>query len=331
MNARTTVRYVLSAAVMGALATASACCPGDGWEESRPIDIGVSADLNAVAHLQDAEFLYLAVGSGGTVVAWADDYIGHVTKKSWTIPGDVELRGALSRPFGESHEWWVIGDGGFAAVTDDRGETWSTVDVGTTADLHAILEVDERLVVVGDAGVRVLESDGTWIEPPAPTDGWGQLRDVALGESTERLCAVGLGGLILTANGPTDDWVAEDSGTSADLFAVGEFLEERLIGATGATGTVVVRDVDSSEWRSLDSGIEADIIDYRDDHFLTADGELLEAGYERDVWGLEHLETLPGARALIRHQTVGSLTLIVVGEAGSVNVKWSSSCFFSKA
>src|SRR5688500_17640550 len=109
MNARSTARYVFSAAAMGVLATASACCLKDGWQESESVDVGVSADLDAVTHLQDAEYLYLAVGSGGTAVAWGYDDTGEMVAKTWTLPGDVELRDALSRPAGDSHEWWVIG------------------------------------------------------------------------------------------------------------------------------------------------------------------------------------------------------------------------------
>lgn len=327
------MRYLLSAAATaGILATASACCLREGWEAAESVDVGVSADLNAVAHLPDPEFSYLAVGSGGTVVAWIDFFTGEVNAKAFTVPGDVDLRGAASRANGDRREWWVIGDGGFAAVSDDRGETWSNVDLATTANLHAIIEIDERLVVVGDAVVRMSEADGMWFEPPAPVGGWGQLRDIAYDANSMRLYAVGLGGVISTADDPSSDWVAEDSGTTADLFAVGNFWEEGLIGASGAAGTVVVRETDAPGWRSLDSGLEADIIDYQSGFFLTADGELLEAGYERDAWVLEHIDTLPGAQAVIRHQFVEADKLIVVGDAGSVNSKWPAGgdCWFSK-
>jgi hypothetical protein len=311
---------------MGVLATASACCLREGWEPAESVDVGVSADLHAVAHLPDPDYGYLAVGAGGTVVAWTDDFTGEVTAKAWTVPGDVDLRGAASLANGDRREWWVIGDGGFAAVSDDRGETWSNVDLATTANLHAIIEIDERLVVVGDNVVRMRETNGTWIEPEAPASGWGQLRDIVYDSNSMRLVAVGLGGVIASADDPSGYWVVEDSGTTADLFAVGNFWEEGLIGASGAAGTVVVRETDAPGWRSLDSGLEADLIDYQSGYFLTADGELLEAGYERDVWVLEHLETLPGARALIRHQLEEGTKLIAVGDQGLVTTKWTASC-----
>jgi hypothetical protein len=327
------VRYLCSAAAMTAiLATASACCLEKGWDSADKVDVGVSADLNAVAHLPDPEFSYLAVGSGGTVVAWRDFISGEVNAKAFTVPGDVDLRGTASRANGELLEWWVIGDGGFAAVSDDRGETWSTVDLATTADLHAIVEIDQRLVVVGDDVVRMSEPDGIWFEPPAPVGGWGQLRDIVHDTSPMRLYAVGLGGVILAADDPSNEWVAEDSGTTSDLLAVGQFWEEGLIGASGAAGTVVVRDSNAPGWRSLDSGVEVDLIDYQSGYFLSADGELLEAGYKHDAWVLEPLDTLPGAQAVIRHALVEADKLIIVGDAGSVNVKWPAGggCFWSK-
>jgi hypothetical protein len=317
------MRYLISAAAaMAVLATSSACCWDGGWQASESVDVGVSADLEAVVPLADPQFGYLAVGSGGTVVAW--DYADEVNAKVWTMAGEVSLNGVVSLGHGEDSEWWVIGEGGFVAVTEDRGETWSTIDLLTTADLHAIVAIDDRLVVVGDAVVRVREPDGIWIEPPAPVGGWGQLRDVAheAGWGTP-VWAVGMGGIIWTAEDPSGAWVAEDSGTTADLFAAGIFQEEGLLAASGASGTVVVRDVEASEWRSLDSGIEADIIHYHDDYFLTADGQLLEARYRRDVWGLEHVETFPGARAFI-HEIWESDKVVVVGDAGSVSKKWNS-------
>lgn len=319
------MRYLFcAAATTGMLATASACCLSEGWEPAESVDVGVSADLDAVTHLPDPEFSYLAVGSGGTVVVWTDSSTGEVNAKAHTVPGEVDLRGAASRANGDSREWWVIGDGGFAAFSADRGETWSTVDLATTADLHAIIEIDDRLVVVGDDVLRVGEPDGMWFEPPMPLDGWGQLRDIVHDESSMRLYAVGLGGRILTVDDPSNEWAAEDSGTTADLFAVGQFWEEELIGASGAAGTVVVRELDASEWRSLDSGVETDIIDYQSGYFLTADGELLEAGPEGDALVLERLETLPGAQAVIRHQHTEGTKLIVVGDAGLVSVKWAA-------
>jgi hypothetical protein len=323
-------RYLVSAVVTGALAVSTACCPNERrWEDSESIDVGVSADLDAVGYVYYAPGYtspgYLAVGSGGTVVAWNAE----TTAKAQTVPGEVDLHGVVSRLHSDSSEWWVIGDGGFAAVTNDQGGTWSTVDLATTADLHAIIEIGERVIVVGDDTVRVREPDGTWIEPPGSVEGWGQLRDIA---SFGGLWAVGLDGVIWTASDPSGEWVAEDSGTSADLFAAGLFSSERLLGAAGAGGTVVVRDADApeSEWRSLDSGIEVDIVDYEADFFLTAEGELLEAGYDHDAWGLEHVETFSGARAMFLEQEVVGIRLTVVGDAGSVSVKWTASCSFSK-
>jgi hypothetical protein len=326
VNARST-RYLVSAALTLVLGTSTACWPCERWRVSESFDVGVSADLDAVVEIGSTDYTYLAVGSGGTVVAWNEFSTNEA--QVWTLPGNVDLHGAaVGRGDGNGSEWWVVGDGGFAAVTENRGQTWSTVDLATTANLHAIIEIEERLVVVGDAVVRVREPDGTWIEPLASAVGWGQLRDVAYANG---LWAVGLGGVIWTASDPSGEWVAEDSGTTADLFAAGWFSEQ-LLGAAGAAGTVVVREADASEWRSLDSGLDADILDYQADFFLTAEGELLEAGYEHHAWGLEHVETFPGARAILPGQEMAAIGLVVVGDAGSVTTKWNASCgsVFSK-
>lgn len=51
----------------------------------------------------------------------------------------------------------VVGDGGFAARTDNYNRPWKTVDLQTSADLHALITVGEVVIIVGDEAVRVLQ------------------------------------------------------------------------------------------------------------------------------------------------------------------------------
>ena len=229
----------------------------------------------------------------------------------WTLPGAGELHAV--------HDWLVVGEQSFAAESLDQGLTWTPIELGIGGDLHAIARVDQRLVVVGDELVLVRESDGTWLEPPPPPEGWGQLRDVHHDPVVDRTWAVGLGGRIWRSADPRESWLAEDSGTTADLFAIARFAagSEQLM-AAGADGALQVRErtSEASPWRTEASGVEVDILDAHQGKLLTAEGVLLEHAGD----GFEIVETVAGARKL-----AGDAYL--VGDAGLVARKRFEACY----
>jgi hypothetical protein len=222
--------------------------------------------------------------------------------------------------------WVVVGDGGFAAVTNNSGETWTTLDLGTSADLHAVFTVDDSVVVVGDNVVRVLQADDTWLEPANPQVGWGQLRagtSPSRAAGDRRTYVVGLGGAISSTTDPSAVWVAEDSGAGVDLFAVGPLGQ--AVAAVGANGTFLVRE--AGEWSPIETERTTDFVDYLDfDPFgvvLAADGELLQCDQDDLSEGFQHLDRFEGARDLVAQPL--NLGLIVVGDAGlavSIDYLW---------
>jgi hypothetical protein len=304
----------ISLLATAAIGVALPGCPlffGDcgGWGDTMTIGLGVSVDLHAVAAPSgelDIDRVYrgLAVGAGGTIVTWgfADEPFVEVSSV-----GTADLRAILA----EFNDWWVAGDGGTVAVSGDRGQTWTTVALPTTADLHVIARIGGQLLVAGDDVVLAQHADGSWIEVARPDGGWGRLR--ALYFFDGRFYAVGLAGVIWSTTDPRGEWAAEDSGTQADLFAIGGLYYKRrhtLPVAFGAGGTVLVRK--SKGWDRVDSGQSVDLVDYDDRWVLGGNGEL----FEIDSRGkLSSIDTFAGAVALA--ESTYSAGLIAVGNGGA--------------
>jgi hypothetical protein len=309
---------------IAALGTVNACvlsCLGGGWEKGiGTIELGVSADLHAVVRAQGSvdtrSYSYLAVGAGGTVVGWGEHVDDSRDRfvESWVV-GDADLRAAWS----DDSDWWVVGDAGMVARSTDLGETWTTVDLGTSSDLHAITSVEGRLVIVGDEVVRVRDVDGTWFEPPTPTQGWGRLRGLHHDDDgvwAGRTWAVGLDGVIWSTLEPGEAWSAESGGVTADLFAIGRsYYDERIV-AVGEQGTVVVRDANT--WTPVESGTEIDLVGYQYGGVLGAGGQVFELDLPH---GLEHVETFDAGRAF-----VFDLYVVVVGDGGMAADKYKHTC-----
>lgn len=308
------------AAVSVALMSMSGCgCEGwVGWGEPRPLELNVTAELHAVAPLDDDEgmpvtYTGLAVGAEGTIVIWGFDFavdlVGSEPFVQVSSFGTADLRSILAEP----GSWWIVGDAGTAAVSDDRGQTWNAVDLSTTADLRAIARVESQLVVAGDELVLVQNTDETWTEV-APSDGdWGQLR--ALYNHGGRLYAVGLDGVIWSTIDPRDEWVAESSGTQADLFAIGHLDHRRegeTVVAVGAGGTLLLRR--SNGWDQIRNGENVDLIDYDEGHALGANGDLFDVDSRAKP---SYIDTIPGAGAIAESAGYWSSDLAVVGNDGA--------------
>jgi hypothetical protein len=267
----------------------------------RQLELDLDADLRAVVWFDDFGFegkqrVYhnLAVADGNSVAAWGYDLESESGYFSETFSlGDVELRGVAGNG-GFAPIWWAVGDNGFAALSEDWGQTWTTLDLaGSTANLHAIIDTGSRMVVVGDQVVLVQGIDGSWSEPTPPAGGWGQLRAVVWNGS--RIWAVGLGGVIRSASDPGHEWIAESSGVTSDLFAVAEWRvdgEDRMV-AVGAAGTLLIRDADG--WRRARTRENVTLVDFADGVALGSGGQLFDVNKRGK---LSLLETFPGARAL---------------------------------
>jgi hypothetical protein len=306
----------IAAAASSLEGCAFACLSYDPWSETETIELETDADLHAVVRLPERNegnriHTGLAVGAGGSVIAWGDDYdltnYSHLPfVEHWQV-GEADLHAAWA----DESTWWVLGDAGTVAVSHDLGLTWTPVDIGTTANLRGIAKVGSQLVVVGDGVVWVQGSAGNWTEALAPAGGWGELR--AVHHDGSRVYAVGLSGKIWSAADPSGEWVAENIGTDVDLFDVGRFrphYNEVLIAVVGAAGTLLLRD--ASGWDRVNTRTSVDLIAYDDGGVLAADGELFEISEKQR---LRSVESLPGAQALSYVRGLGALAVGADGVA----------------
>jgi photosystem II stability/assembly factor-like uncharacterized protein len=286
--------------VVVALAALVTACVCDMDTDIVTVELGVDVDLDAVLPLDgthdERDYRLLAVGDSGTIVVVGTDWSGanwsgrgtEVFVDSSDV-GDADLHAAWSVGTG----WWVVGDAGTVATSDNFGRTWNPVTLpGGSADLHGITEFSGHMVIVGDDLVLVRNFDGTWIELSAPMGEWGQLRAVAA--HNERIYAVGLGGVVWSASDPGGEWVSEDVGVDVDLFDVGRRSSfPEVIAIVGAQGTVLLGDIDG--WIQGDTGVTLDLVDYDGGHVLDADGNVYRID---DDGSLTVSEIRTGATAL---------------------------------
>ena len=319
MNSRSltlAIQLLTTAGASFALMTLSGCpfvlgCGDDtGWREPQPISLGINVDLEAVVRLQESEgeryWTNLAVGAGGTVVAWGET-IGETIEpfvEQFLVGGSV-LRGVAVDEMG----WWVVGDGGVLAVSQTRGQMWSMIDLGINSNFHAIASQAGKVVVVGDDIVVVRETSGNWVEIVPPNGGWGQLRGL-YGDGT-RIYVVGLAGVVWSCTDPQGEWTAEEIGVDVDLFGVcGHYSDTQQVLIVGAQGTIVRGDPGAG-WTMVDSNTNVDFVDCSESTLLAADGAVTELRSEGDFVSVG---TFPGARALFHEPYTD---LVTVGEGGA--------------
>lgn len=280
----------------------SMACSESGWQ-SEKVKLGVGADLSAVEATpsQSPFHGYVAVGASGAIVSWESKNPRRRKDRFIRVRdiGDRDLRALSWLPHRES--LIVVGDGGTAALSDDFGDSWTSLELDVDADLHAILYVFAgwvgRTLILGDDVVLNEQPDGTWAPLPPPEGGWGDLR---AGDSRYRTYLVGLEGVVWQNAEPFDPaspWIRQPTGTTADLFAVdsgphSEETAESMV-VVGSQGMLLI--YDSGTWERIDTGRTADFIRYSDPLLLTDEGEILELDWDDEGIELEHVRTFPGA------------------------------------
>jgi hypothetical protein len=292
-------------------------CYGDcgGWEKAVAIELGIDTDLVALEPFPRYENGYVAVGAEGTVVVVTTSGEGMVKSVEVSTVSEATLRAAST----SGSVWWVVGDEGTAAFSSDRGLSWTLIELGTSADLYAVIDIGSRVIVAGDDVVLIQAADGTWSEVPPPADAWGKLR-AAHGAAT-RTYLVGHEGVIWSAEDPGGEWVAESVGVDADLVDVGPRSSDRWeqsIVVVGANGTLLIRDGDG--WSRVETGVGVDLLGWSEGFALAADGRVFELG---DGLELVPFDTFVGARALSAEH---SGEMLVVGNAGMAGSKADIAC-----
>ncbi len=145
---------------------------------------------------------------------------------------------------------WVAAEDGALLRTINGGADWILVDLGTTANLHALGEVGGVGWAVGDAGVLRKTSDqgASWIAQDAGT--LAVLRGVSVFDP-DHVWAVGDGGIVVATGDGGATWRLANSGV-ARLCAVG-FVDKLTGLAVGHSGAIVASVDGGQTWSSVAS------------------------------------------------------------------------------
>jgi hypothetical protein len=309
MLPRSAVVRLASIVLLGLTSTA---CADYGWK-SETFDLGVAADLRAVTSLGGS---HLAAGESGTVVVLRDD-------------GGVVVRDIGDRDLNAVSYGMVVGDGGFAATSDDDGLTWTALDLGVSADLHAIVDLGDYFAILGDDVVLLRQDDGTWTPLEPPEGEWGRLR--AGKDDGYFQYLVGLEGIVWTnvEDPALASWGRESVGTTADLFAIGDGPEtpdgeSDTVVIAGSNGTLLTHTRWTWDWHRLETDTTADFIGYSSGILLTAEGEIMELEAIEQPWRarLVHLHDYPGALGLDASVDPVEREIVLVGADGLAARLW---------
>src|SRR5690606_5049450 len=107
-------------------------------------------------------YRFLAVGDSGTVVAWGHDLSRKLEPFVEVFEvGEADLHAVwVAGTQTDPTAWWVVGEGGTVAISDNHGRTWNQITLpGGSADLHGISEFEGRVVIVGDELVLARDFD----------------------------------------------------------------------------------------------------------------------------------------------------------------------------
>ncbi|MFO7562007.1 MAG: hypothetical protein R6X02_05145 [Enhygromyxa sp.] len=222
--------------------------------------------VDGYADGSSSTYLTVGVGAEGLVAAW---FKTSARKQTYRVdirrPTSADLHDISSA----GGEFTAVGAGGVILQSADAIE-WAPVEVpGLDADLWSVTPVRVGsawwLTVIGDGVLMVRDDEGVWHEPPAPADGWGQLR--ALFYDSSGYVVVGLAGVAWSATELVGEWKGEATGVEADLTtaAFGSC-------AAGPGGTLVCREFDG--WQVIETGVDVDFVDASASRVLTADGRV---------------------------------------------------------
>jgi len=148
-------------------------------------------------------------------------------------------------------EYWIVGDGGFVALSDVARTTWTPLDIGTTTDLYSVRRPASTQFWVSGANGLVRENTAS--------SGW-HIRDIATIErfvmySRESGCqnALGSEGSIYYTCDSGASWLAPDSGTGVSLNHGAGFITSTSW-VVGDEGTILISTDGSVSWTPQDSG-----------------------------------------------------------------------------
>jgi len=159
--------------------------------------------------------------------------------KLWSRRAVWADRNLRSVSFAEPRLGWVVGDGGFAASTEDGGDHWTVLKTGATEDLRGVSFANRNVgVACGVKGVLLVTYDGgrTWTRKVV---GYGESLFAVQMTTPHEAWVVGERGMILHTEDAGVSWQAERHPSGRWLYGV--WFSGDTGWAVGQSGTVLRR------------------------------------------------------------------------------------------
>jgi photosystem II stability/assembly factor-like uncharacterized protein len=150
----------------------------------------------------------------------------------------------------------VMGCGETAGRDGSAGNVWCEMALGSYDDATAVSFPDPLIGTFVGGISRSTDGGMSWTRQDVPTE-FTRYADVVFTDVNTGTIAGPEGTILRTADGG-EKWVAQNSGTSADLFGV-SFVDSNHGMAVGANGTILRTSDGGSAWVSQDSRTDVEL------------------------------------------------------------------------
>ncbi|MEZ4647546.1 MAG: T9SS type A sorting domain-containing protein [Candidatus Eisenbacteria bacterium] len=214
---------------------------------------------------------------------------------------------------------YVVGDGGFVAVSDGSLTNWTQVDVGTTVNLlDVVRQASSEIWITGEAGTTRVLRFGVW----EPRDIPNSAEDfVIFSRSSGWAFSAGSNGSIYRSTDLGVTWNLQQSGTTNAIHDGNGFVDNVAF-SVGDNGTILKTTNGGLDWAQKPSGTTANLhafIDASTGVIMAAgeNGTILRSTDSGESWSAVATGTTATLYDLSASQQNG-LFLLAVGENGTV-------------
>lgn len=194
-----------------------------------------------------------------------------LTNAQWTAAQKAETEGDLNAVyFADARRGWVGGDGGFLALTNDGGASWTRLKVGTKNSISDVYfrGSDKGYLLAGEKIFSSTDGGQTWREEVILLnedilDGTAELYSLRFANkkngwivgSVNKKDAV-VGSLVLHSRDGGTLWRRVRIPTNSELIHV-DFVNEERGWIVGANGTILATEDGGENWRFQNSGTKS--------------------------------------------------------------------------
>ena len=277
---------------------------GTEWASSGTLNTGTPTGLAYGSYTDTAsntvQYTYLAVGNGGKMFRATD-------LNTWTAITPVVSANLNAAEYGFAKFIAVGAVGNILYSTDTK--TWTQSAKISNQNLNAVAASTSLAIAVGDNGTIVTSKDAiTWTvaaSVPISTNLYGVSYT-----SAGTWAAVGAAGTILTS-GDGLTWTAQNSGTQANLKAVGSIatvtanLTSNQFIAVGANGTIL-SSPDAISWtvQSANTSANFNAISSTNQFLAVGSGGTVVTSMDGIIWKSQASQSTANLTNLLRAQNM---------------------------